>query len=836
MRSLSAPAVPGQAGPGGPATTSPVEFAPATLRPLLRNPRRCAGLLHVERIPARAARCAPWPRWADPRLVDALTARGVTSPWSHQAAAAEAAWQGRSVALATGTASGKSLAYQLPVLSALLADPRARALYVAPTKALAADQFALLSRLELPSLRVALYDGDTAPAERAWARRHARLVLTNPDMLSHALLPSHDRWSGLFAGLRFVVIDESHTYRGVFGSHVAQALRRLRRICARHGSQPVFVLASATTADPGGSARLLTGLPVDAVTEDGSPRGALTFVLYEPPLTELRGEGGAPVRRSALSETAEMLADLVAAGAQTLAFTRSRIGAEVVAEAARRRLTEPAAGPAARPAAGPAARPAAGPAAGPAGPTEPAAGPTRDPDAGPPADAGVGLADDLARRVAAYRGGYLPEERRDLEAAFRAGALRGLAATNALELGIDVCGLSAVILSGFPGTLASLWQQAGRAGRRGDEALAVLVARDDPLDTYLVHHPHSIFGRPVEAAVLDPDNPVVLAPHLEMAAGESPLTSDDLELFGPRAREVLAGLVRLGRVRARQAGWFWTRRHRPAADLRGTGAGQVHIVEAETGCLLGTVGSGSAAATVHPGAVYLHQGETYVVEHLDLDDAVALVQAQQVDWTTTARDNTDIRIVATSARTAGDGVRLGTGTVDVTSQVVGYARWQVMTGQYLGSFPLDLPPQQLRTRAVWYDVDEAVLAEAGVPADSVPGATHAAEHAAIGLLPLFATCDRWDIGGVSTSWHPDTRAATVFVYDGSPGGAGFAARGFQRGPEWLAATRDAVAACACADGCPSCVQSPKCGNGNNPLDKPGAVRLLSAVAGRLHPA
>jgi DEAD/DEAH box helicase domain-containing protein len=311
------------------------------------------------------------------------------------------------------------------VLSALLADPRAGALYVAPTKALAADQFALLSRLELPSLRVALYDGDTAPAERAWARRHARLVLTNPDMLSHALLPSHDRWSGLFAGLRFVVIDESHTYRGVFGSHVAQALRRLRRICARHGSQPVFVLASATTADPGGSARLLTGLPVDAVTEDGSPRGALTFVLYEPPLTELRGEGGAPVRRSALSETAEMLADLVAAGAQTLAFTRSRIGAEVVAEAARRRLTEPAAGP-------------AGPAVGPAGPAGPAAGPTRDPDAGPPAGASVGLADDLARRVAAYRGGYLPEERRDLEAALRAGALRGLAATNALELGTYV--------------------------------------------------------------------------------------------------------------------------------------------------------------------------------------------------------------------------------------------------------------------------------------------------------------------------------------------------------------------------------------------------------------
>ena len=803
MRAPAAPAVPGQPGPGGPVSASVAEPVPGTLRDLLRDPRRNAGLLHIERLPPRAARYAPWPRWADPRLLGALAARGVNAPWSHQAAAGEAAWQGRSVAVATGTASGKSLAYQLPVLSALLAHPAARALYVAPTKALAADQFAFLSALRLPRLKVALCDGDTTPADRAWARRHAQVVLTNPDMLSHSLLPAHHRWSSLFAGLRFVVIDESHTYRGVFGSHVAQTLRRLRRICARHGSQPVFLLASATTADPGGSARQLTGLPVDTVTDDGSPRAALTFVLYEPPLTDLRGEGGAPIRRSALSEAAEMLADLVAAGAQTLAFARSRIGAEVIAEAARRRLSDAA--------------------------------------SSATADSAAGQARGVVRvaggaGVAAYRGGYLPEERRDLEAAFRAGALRGLAATSALELGIDISGLSAVILSGFPGTLASLWQQAGRAGRRGDEALAVLVARGDPLDAYLVHHPQSVFGRPVEAAVLDPDNPVVLAPHLEMAAAESPLTGDDLELFGPRTRDVLSGLVRQGRIRAREAGWFWTRRQRPAADLRGGGGDPIHIVESGTGRLLGTVGAGAAGATVHPGAVYLHQGETYVVEDLDFTDAVALVRSQPVDWATTARDDTEISIVGTTADIAADGVRWSTGTVDVTSRVVGYARWQVVTGQYLGSLPLDLPPQQLRTRAVWYDVDEVVLAEAGVSPDSVPGAAHAAEHAAIGLLPLFATCDRWDIGGMSTSWHADTGAATVFVYDGSPGGAGFAARGFARGPQWLAAARDAVANCACLDGCPSCVQSPKCGNGNNPLDKRGAVRLLTAVTGRLQRA
>jgi DEAD/DEAH box helicase domain-containing protein len=380
-----------------------------------------------------------------------------------------------------------------------------------------------------------------------------------------------------------------------------------------------------------------------------------------------------------------------------------------------------------------------------------------------------------------------------------------------------------------------MWQQAGRAGRAGRDALAVFVARDDPLDTFVVHHPEAVFGRPVEAAVLDPDNPHVLAPHLCAAAAEIPLTPDDVARFGPVAGEVVADLVRRGLLRRRPAGWFWTKRERATdlADLRGTGGPPVRIVEADTGRLLGTVDAAAAHASVHDGAVYLHQGAVFVVRRLDLDDGVALVEAGDPGWSTFARDLTDIAIVESARSRVRAGVEVHFGTVDVTNQVVSFLRRRVDTGEILGEEPLDLPPRQLRTRAVWWTMSPETLAATGVVVDDLPGAAHAAEHASIGLLPLFATCDRWDIGGVSTALHPDTGLLTVFVYDGHPGGAGFAERGFARIDEWLAATRAAIAGCECAAGCPSCVQSPKCGNGNDPLDKPGAVRLLSAVCGAL---
>lgn len=751
---------------------------------LLADPTRRERITHVESVPARQGRRADWPSWSPPLLVERLAASGIEAPWEHQAAAAEHARAGRSVIIATGTASGKSLAYLLPSVEAIYAgddNPRHQGtiLYLAPTKALAADQLRALRSLRLTRVRAATYDGDTPHDERAWVRQHANYVLTNPDMLHRSILPGHSRWSSFLRRLRYVIIDEAHGYRGVFGSHVAQVLRRLRRLCARYRSNPTFILASATASEPATTASRLTGLDVVAVDDDASPRGPATFALWEPPLTDLRGEQGAPVRRTATAEAGDLLADLVVEDVQTLAFVRSRRGAESVALSAKRALHE--------------------------------------------------VAPHLAEQVAAYRAGYLPEERRALEAALRSRSLIGLASTNALELGVDVSGLDAVLVCGWPGTRASLWQQAGRAGRSGQAALAVLVARDDPLDTFLVHHPEAIFGRPVEATVLDPDNPYVLEPHLCAAASEMPLTEDDIPLFGPSTADLLPDLVRRGLLRHRPAGWYWTRRDKATdlADIRGAGGEPVSVVELGTGRLLGTVDEASAHTTVHEGAVYIHQGDSYIVHTLDLDDSVALVEAADPDYSTTARDVTDISIVERLRSTSWGDATLCFGTVEVTRQVVGYQMRRMQTGEMLGEKPLDLPPRTLRTRAVWWTLSEAQVS--ALDDLDLAGSAHAAEHASIGLLPLFATCDRWDIGGVSTAVHPDTGLLTVFVYDGHEGGAGFAERGYADAAEWLRATRDAIASCECEAGCPSCIQSPKCGNGNDPLDKHGALTLLDIL-------
>ncbi len=767
----------------------------ALLERLAGQAGREGRLTHLERLPPRAARPTGWPTWAPSELVERLRATGVEWPWSHQVETAERAWAGRHVVVATGTASGKSLGYLLPGISTVLsAEAPARArdrtptvLYVAPTKALAHDQLAVVRGIAggptegIRGLRAVAVDGDAPRSERDWARDHATWVVTNPDMLHRSVLPSHSRWARLLGGLTYVVVDECHHYRGMFGSHVAHVLRRLRRLAAHYGARPTFVLASATIADPEGCASTLTGLPVKAVTDDGSPRGPGALALWEPPLTEVDGEHGAPTRRSATAETADLLTDLVLDGLRTLAFVRSRRGAETVALTAQRQLAD----------------------------VDPA----------------------LADTVAAYRGGYLPEDRRALEADLRSGRLLGAAATNALELGIDLVGLDAVLVAGFPGTRAALWQQVGRAGRRSRSSVGVLVARDDPLDTYLVRHPEALLGAPLEATVSDPDNPYVLGPHLCAAAQELPLTDDDLTLFGPRAREGVEALAADGVLRRRPRGWFWTRRDRACdlADIRSSGGSPVQVVERPDGRVLGTVDAASAHTSVHEGAVYLHQGRTYLVHDLDLDAAVALVDRADPDWTTTARDITDIEVLAAGRRQVWGPAEVVLGSVQVTNQVVGYLRRRVLTGEVLGEEPLDLPPRHLTTTAVWWTLDDAQVAASGVDSRDVPGAAHAAEHAAIGLLPLFATCDRWDIGGVSTAVHRDTGRLTVFVYDGHPGGAGFAERGFAVAEQWLRTTRAAIASCECTGGCPSCVQSPKCGNGNEPLHKQGAVQLLDML-------
>ncbi len=767
---------------------SPVPRPAADLVDRLTRPAgRAERLTHLEVLPPRTGRRADWPAWAAPELVQAWAGRGIEQPWTHQVEAAEAAHAGKHVVVSTGTASGKSLAYLLPALTSVLGRRRpngqrgSTVLYLSPTKALAQDQLNGLRSLALPGLAAATHDGDSSREERDWARDHGEYLLTNPDMLHRSMLPGHARWSRFFSMLDHVVVDECHHYRGVFGAHVAQVLRRLRRVCALYGAAPTFVLASATVAEPQVAASRLTGLPMVAVTEDGSPRGQVALALWEPPFTSYTGEQGAPVRRAASAEIADLLADLVVEGVRTLAFIRSRRGTETVSLATKRLLDEVAPG--------------------------------------------------LSARVAAYRGGYLPEDRRAIEQALRRGELLGLAATNALELGIDIAGLDAVLMAGFPGTRAALWQQIGRAGRGGEDALGVFVARDDPLDTYLVTHPEALIGQPVEANVFDPENPYVLGPHLCAAAEESPLTEDELDMFGPTARAGVDALTEAGLLRRRARGWFWTDRRRASdlADIRSTGGPPVRLVEAETGRLLGTVDQSSAHGTAHPGAVYLHQGETYLVTSLDLDDNIAVIEPAEPDYSTSARELTDITIVGEKEHTAWGAARISFGEVCVTHQVVSFLKRRVPSGEVLGEEPLDLPERTLNTKAVWWTLPQAALEQAGLATRDLPGAAHAAEHASIGLLPLFATCDRWDIGGVSTAVHPDTGQLTVFVYDGHPGGAGFAERGFHAAAGWLTATREAIVSCRCEDGCPSCVQSPKCGNGNNPLDKAAAVELLDVL-------
>jgi DEAD/DEAH box helicase domain-containing protein len=751
---------------------------------ILRLGAESGRLVHVEHIAARTGQRAPWPDWVPAEVTARFSGAGVPAPWAHQAVAADLARSGQNVIISTPAASGKSLGYLLPALTAVLEG--ATALYIAPTRALAADQLRAVRALGIDGVRAAVLDGDTPAAERDWARAHAAYLLTTPDMLHHMLLPRHARWNGFFRRLQYVIVDECHGYRGVFGSHVAHVLRRLRRVAAHHGGAarpagPVFLLASATISEPAACALLLTGQRAEEVTESAAPRGPLTFGLWEPPLTAARGEAGAPIRRTATAEAAGLLADLVAQNVPSLAFSRSRRGAEAVAMGARRALAE----------------------------------------AGTPG---------LGERVAAYRSGYLPEDRRGLEQALRTGAITGLAATTALELGVDISGLDAVLIAGWPGTRAALWQQAGRAGRDGRGAVAVLIARDDPLDTYLVHHPEALLRRPVEATVLDPGNPYVLAPHLCAAAAELPLTEADLALFGPESVAVTEALIGRGMLRRRGPVICWTRRGRAArTGLRGTGGRPVKIVEAPTGRLVGTVDEPSAHVLVHTGAVYPHQGEMYLVARLDLADSVALVEAADPGYATSAREVTAIEVTAELRRSAWGGAAVHFGDVQVTRQVTSFVRRGLETGRPLGEVPLDLPPRTLRTRAVWWtipDSQRSVLAGLGV---DLPGAAHAAEHASIGLLPLFAACDRWDIGGVSADVHPATGQLTVFVYDGHDGGAGFAERGYRAAAEWLRATAEAIRSCECQAGCPSCIQSPKCGNGNEPLSKNGAVLLLECL-------
>jgi DEAD/DEAH box helicase domain-containing protein len=719
--------------------------------------------------PARAGIEERLPDGIDPALASALLGRGITSVWRHQAEAWEPAARGDNVVVTTGTASGKSLAFNLPVLSAIAAEPKTRALYLYPTKALAQDQARALAELRLKGLRPAIYDGDTELERRWQVRKWANAILTNPDMLHIGVLPHHDRWGDVLHNLRFVIVDEAHVYRGVFGSHVANVLRRLLRLARAYGAEPQFLLASATIANAGELALALTGEPAVVVDRDAAPRAEREIVLWNPPLVD----PDLGQRASALGEASRLLAGLVSKGLRTICFAKSRKAAELIHRFAAERV-----------------------------------------------DAAT------SRRLAPYRAGYTPQQRRELERRLVEGDLLGVSATDALELGIDIGLLDCAIAVGFPGTVASLRQQWGRAGRRG-RGLAVLIASEDALDQFFMREPEALLSRTVEAARLDHANPRILDPHVYAAAFEGPIAEADTETLGPEALERAALLPELEQT---PAGWVWKGRDYPAAriSLRSGDAEAFTIVDESTGSLLGLAERERAYSTVHDGAVYLHLGAQYLVRLLDHETRTALVRPASVDWYTQVKKETETRIEESLRSDQLLGVELHFGRVSVSEQVVGYARKAIADGSTIEVVPLDLPETTFETEAIWFSPGPQLLA--GL--EEMPtllSTLHAAEHSLIALLPLWAMCDRWDIGGLSTNLHLQTGAPTIFVYDGHAGGVGITERGFDRFQGWVGDTAALLAGCPCAAGCPSCVQSPKCGNLNEFLDKSGARKLLDRM-------
>ncbi|MDH3730992.1 MAG: DEAD/DEAH box helicase [Acidimicrobiia bacterium] len=732
------------------------------------DPDRADRIAHVRELPPRAAKHAELS--LDPRLAEALAEAGIHDLYGHQAESIAIVRRGDNVVLVAGTASGKTLAYQIPIAESIL-GAASTALVLYPTKALAQDQLRSFDELGIDDVVAATYDGDTPSEQRRWVRRHANVVLTNPDMLHVGILPSHAGWGDFIAKLQFVVIDELHIMRGVFGSHVAHVLRRLRRLCAHYGSDPTFFFTSATIGNPGELAAALGGMPVEVVERDDSPLGRRLIALWNPPLD---GEG---VRLGSLAESADAYIDMVRAGLPTIAFSRSRKAAELIHKTARERLPQ-----------------------------------------------------DLADHIAPYRGGYLAAERRDIEKRLFSGELAGVSATTALELGIDVGGLDGVVINTFPGTLASFRQQAGRAGRGTNDSLTVLVGGQDALDQYYMSNPDELFRRRPEAAVVNPQNPGIITDHMGCAAFELPLRPSDRIYFGDAIEELAPALVDSGAVRVRDGQMFWARRQPPAPSvgIRSSG-GPPFTIGTTQGEILGTIDDGRAHSQTHRGAIYLHRGDAYIVNELDLDKREVIVAPFEGNYYTQPKEEKDLMVLGEVQRKRVGAVDAFLGRVEVESQITGYRRKAIGSGAIIETVPLDLPPRHLVTEAFWFTFDQHLFEEAGIGWRNMPGTLHAAEHTAIAMLPMFAICDRWDVGGLSTAVHADTGGAVFFIYDGYQGGAGISPIGFESAQRHLEATLDALEQCPCLSGCPSCVVSPKCGNFNDPLDKEGAAALLRVV-------
>lgn len=738
-------------------------------------------LVHIEHLPPRSARYSKIAHPLNRDLATALHAQGIKNFYSHQATAIDLAQAGHDFVISTGTASGKTLCYNVPVLQAALEDPESRALYLFPTRALAQDQLRSLDELAKAigkdRIGFGAYDSDTPRAQRAKLRKFAHIILTNPDMLSAGILPNHNLWREFFSNLRYVIIDEAHVYRGVFGSQVACVIRRLRRICKFYGSKPHFICCSATIANPGEHVARLTGRKVKVILEDGAPRGAKEFALWNPPYIDQ----AKTVRRSANSEAAQLFATLVGDGFRTITFARARKTAELILLYARKQLEQ------------------------------------KNPK--------------LSERVRSYRAGYLVEERREIEHQLFTGRLQGVTSTNALELGIDIGNLDATVLVGFPGTIASMWQQAGRSGRAVREALSILVGTDDPLNQYFMGHPRALFEQPIENALIYPDNPHLLEKHLPCAAFELPLSSDDERLFGPGFVEAMIRLERSGTLQYRNNKWYFNRIGYPADDasLRSISGRSITLVNEKNGEMIEEIDEANATRRVHEGAIYLHQGDPYVVRKLDLKAATAVVRPINADYYTEPREVSETRIIQSLAHRPAGATTAHFGDIRVIEQTVGYRRKKQFSEEVLEDVELDYAPESFETKAVWWDIPQEahdLLRRAG---SDLAGALHASEHACIGLLPLFAMCDRWDIGGLSTVAHVDTGRPQIFLYDGFPGGIGISEKGFALLEQLWRVTLETIEKCQCDYGCPSCIQSPKCGNNNEPLDKPGAINLLRAL-------
>ena len=794
------------------------------LQQLTRQPSYQGQIVHLEQIARRSATYGNLRDSLHPALQAALRSQGIDRLFTHQAEAVNTALSGRHVVIVTGTASGKTLCYNLPVLEAILERPTARALYLFPTKALAQDQLRSLGELgcaiegqrgrgasALP-VTVGTYDGDTPHSRRSRLRQSGQIILTNPDMLHLGVLPNHPIWGSFFRNLRFVVIDEAHTYRGVFGSQVACVLRRLRRVCALYGAEPQFIAASATIANPAQHFAALTGVEAQVIDADGSPQGPRTFALWNPPFID-RAQTS---RRSPNGEATTLFTSLVRNNTRTIVFTRARKVAELILRYAREEL-------------GKEGKQGKGGKRG------------KQPDASSDLPS-FPSSPSLSSRIAAYRAGYTPEQRRQIERDLFSGKLLGVTATTALELGIDVGGLDAAVLLGYPGTIASLWQQAGRAGRGDAPSLAVLIALSNPLDQYYMRHPAELFGRPHEHALIDPDNVYVLQRHLPCAAHEAPLGNiagpgrfDDEQLFGPGFVQAMVQLEEQGRLVFQGDRWTFAGSGYPAekVNLRSAGGSRFAILdESNNYRTLEEIESSTAMQRVHPGAVYLHQGESYVVSRFDSEMGFAVARPAEVDYYTEAREWSDVRIMRSLASRPIPGGYAYFGHVRTTSQVVGYRKLRHYSEEVLGDEPLDMPASTFETAALWWDLAPEIAQACARRGLDFLGGIHAAEHAAIGILPLFAMCDRWDIGGLSTPRHPDTDAPQIFIYDGFPGGVGIAEQGFRELPALWQATYDVVARCPCDGGCPSCIQSPKCGNNNEPLDKAAAQLILQMLLQR----